>query len=115
MSDILTQSGTLPVGVELDGVVHRDFVLRPQRVRDSVEALADTRAADPSFLGLAMLSSQIVQLGTLDAAKINADVLLDMYEVDMQVLMEGAAQLRERLKTFRDAPQAIAPAASGAA
>ncbi|MHB1333389.1 MAG: hypothetical protein ACYCY1_12395 [Sulfuriferula sp.] len=115
MSEIMTQSGTLPVGVEVDGVVHRDFELRPQRVRDSMGALADPRTADPSFLGLAMLATQFMQLGTLDVAKVDADMLLDMYEVDMQVLMGGAKQLRDRLKTFRDAPPAAAPVADSAA
>jgi len=114
-NELVTQSGMLPVGVEVDGVVHRDFVLRPQRVRDSMAALADPRAAEPSFLGLAMLATQFMQLGTLDVAKVDADMLLDMYEVDMQVLMGGAKQLRDRLKTFRDAPQAAAPAADSAA
>ena len=115
MSEIMTQTGMLPVGVELDGVVHRDFVLRPQRVRDSMEALADPRTADPSFLGLVLLAAQFMRLGTLDVTKIDADMLLDMYEVDMQELMGGAKQLRDRLKIFRDAPQATAPAADGAA
>lgn len=99
---MITHKGRLPIGIEVDGVVHNDFELRPQLVRDSIEGAEDIKARDnPSYLGLLMLASQIVSLGTLPKERINAGLLMDAFELDMQVLMEGAEQLRERLKTFR--------------
>jgi hypothetical protein len=112
----LTVKGVLPAGIEVGGVVHRDFELRPQLVRDSIEGLQDARANDnPSYLGLVMLASQIISLGSLPKESINAELLMDAYELDMQELMGGAAQLRERLKTFREERAQPAQTATGAA
>lgn len=112
----MNQKGILPVGIEVDGVLHREFELRPQKVRDSIEALQDERAAsDESWLGLVLQCRQIVKLGTLSPAQITPDLLIDLYEVDMQVLMEGAAKLRERLRTFRATGESASQAATGAA
>jgi hypothetical protein len=112
----MNQKGILPVGIEVDGVLHREFELRPQKVRDSIEALQDERAAsDESWLGLVMQCRQLVKLGTLSADQITPELLLDLYEVDMQTLMEGAAKLRERLRTFRADSGQAAPSATGAA
>lgn len=112
----MNQQGTLPVGIEVDGVLHREFELRPQKVRDSIEALQDERAAsDESWLGLVLQCRQLVTLGTLKPEQITPNLLLDLYEVDMQALMEGAAKLRERLRTFRAASGQTAPSATGTA
>lgn len=113
---MITEKITLPVGVELDGVLHREVVLRPQKVRDSVEALQDARAqADESWLGLVLQARQIEKFGTLKPEQVTPELLLDLYEVDMQALMEGAAKLRERLHSFRAANSQPAPPATGAA
>lgn len=113
---MITQKVTLPVGIEIDGVLHRDVVLRPQKVRDSIEALKDERAqADESWLGLVLQCRQMSKLGTLKPEQITPELLMDLFDVDMQVLMEGAAQLRERLRTFRDAGQTAAPSATRSA
>lgn len=99
---MITHKGKLPVGIEIDGVAHTDFELRPQLVRDSIDGLQDARAAEnESYLGLVMLASQIVSLGSLPKERINAELLMDAPEIDMRALMEGAAQLRERLLNFR--------------
>ncbi len=113
---MITQKVTLPVGVELDGELHREVVLRPQKVRDSIEAMEDERAGkNESYLGLLMQAKQIVSFGSLAAERINVDLLMDLYETDMQALMEGANKLRERLKTFRDSGEQPEKAAAGAA
>lgn len=113
---MITEKIILPVGVEVDGAVHREVVLRPQKVRDSIEALQDERAqSDESWLGLVLQCRQIVQFGTLKPEQITPDLLIDLFEVDMQVLMEGAAKLRERLRTFRAESGQAAPSATGVA
>lgn len=113
---MITQVGVLPVGIEVDGVVHSEFELRPQLVRDSVDALEDARTAtNDSYFGLVMLSKQFVRLGSLKPEQITVELLLDVYDMDMKVLMEGAAALRERLKTFRGAGEESAKTAASTA
>lgn len=113
---MITEKVTLPVGIEIDGVLHRDVVLRPQKVRDSIEALEDARAqTDESWLGLILQCRQIVKLGTLKTEQITPELLMDLYEVDMQILMEGAVKLRERLRNFRDKNQESTQGATGTA
>jgi hypothetical protein len=110
---MITNQGTLPVGIEVDGVVHSEFELRPQLVRDSIEALKDERAVgNDSLFGLALLAQQLMKLGSLQKEQITLDLLLDAYDVDMSVLMEAAASLRERLKTFRGEASQSAQAAA---
>lgn len=100
---MITHKGKLPIGIEVDGVVHREFELRPQLVRDSIEVLKDERAQqDDGLFGLALLAHQVVSLGTLPKERITVDLLLDAYDADMKVMMGAADALRERLKTFRD-------------
>lgn len=112
----LNVKGTLPVGIEVDGVVHRDFELRPQLVRDSVEGAQDAKAVEnSSYFGLVILASQILSLGTLPKEAINAELLMDAYELDMKALMGAAAQLQKRLITFREEGTQPAQAATGAA
>lgn len=113
---MITQQGTLPVGIEVGGVLHRDFELRPQKVRDSLDALEDERASsNESYLGLLMTAKQITRLGTLKPEQITVDLLLDAFDIDIQVLMEGASTLRERLKTFRAKNEELAALATGTA
>lgn len=101
---MITHKGTLPVGVEVDGVVHYDFEVRPQLVSDSIEAMEDPKAANnDSYLGLVLQCKQIVSLGCIPTESISPSLLMKMYQVDMNVMLEAAATLRDRLRTFRDA------------
>lgn len=100
---MITHKGILPVGIEVDGVVHRDFELRPQLVRDSIEVSKKLTAENnDSYFGVALYAEQLMKLGTLPKAFITAELLLDAFDIDMQAIMKGAETLRERLKTFRD-------------
>lgn len=108
---MITESGTLPVGVEVDGKVHRAFVLRPRLVRDSVDVLGDPKAQDNDvYRGVALTALQLESLGDLPRDKINTELLLDMFDADLAAIMEAAGRLERRLLTFRgagtDAPQA---------
>ena len=115
MSEILTQTGTLPVGIEVDGVVHREFELRPLRLRDSVAELQNAAGNGDAEFGFALVARQLVRLGSLPPDKISLALLLDAYDVDIQVMMGAAATLRARLLTFRDGSAAIPGDAGDAA
>lgn len=98
----LLEKFTLPTGIEVDGVIHTDVVLRPLLVRDSFEVMDDIKANEnQSYMGLAMMARQITTLGTLTKEQITVELLMDAYEVDMAAITEGAEKLRDRLKNFR--------------
>lgn len=102
MSGALKEKGTLLVGVEIDGKTHRDFVLRPRLVRDSVEVLEDEKAQNnDAYRGVALISRQIEKLGELTSEQITTDLLLSMYDADLAVIMEANSRLEVRLSNFR--------------
>lgn len=109
------EHGALPIGIEVDGKVHRDFTLRPRLVRDSVAVLEDARAqSNDAYRGVALIACQVVQLGTLKPEQIDTELLLSMFDTDMATIMEAASRLEGRLMTFRDDGEDTAAAAPGA-
>jgi len=99
---MITEKGTLIVGVEYDGKRHKEFTLRPQLVRDSIEAMEDDRArTNESYLGLIVLSKQLVCVGDIPPDKISPAILMDMHATDMEVVNDALRRLQERLKSFR--------------
>ena len=103
---MLTEKGTLPVGIEYDGTIHREFELREQIVRDSIELFDDParskRAANNvQYAATCILASQIVNLGTIPKAAITGELLLDMHQDDFMALREADERLEERRESFR--------------
>jgi len=99
---MITEKCILPIGVEYDGKVHCHVELRPSLVRDSIEAVEDERAqTNESYLGLTILSKQIVCLGTIPADKITPNLLMGMYEPDLVAIRNASERLRNRLYSFR--------------
>jgi phage FluMu protein gp41 len=112
MSEI-KETGFLPIGVEVAGVVHREFTLRPRLVRDSVDSFEECVQANDAYRGVALTARQIDRLGTLPIEAINTNLLLNMYDADLAEIMAAAGRLESRLLTFRDAPAGQPQAASG--
>jgi len=99
---MITEKCTLPIGVEYDGKVHRDVEIRPRLVRDLLDGAASERAQQDSYYySLCQTACQIVRLGDVPREKITADLLLDMYEDDFDVLTEAASRVRARARDFR--------------
>jgi phage FluMu protein gp41 len=98
----ITEKGSLAVGVEFAGKVHRDFELKPQIVGDSVEAMEDGRAVqNDSYYGVILLARQIKKLGDIPVKEITAELVMTLTEVDFQILMEKKEALEKRLRSFR--------------
>ncbi len=111
---MITEKGTLIIGVEYEGKTHKEFELRPQLVSDSVDAVEDDRAKrNDSYLGLCILAKQIVKLGDIPKEKINAEMLMNMYETDLAVISDAARRLQKRLQSFRREDKAIKEAHAG--
>lgn len=111
----INETGTLPVGIEVGGKVHRDFTLRPRLVHDSVDVLEDPKAqSSDAYRGVALIAAQIERLGDLTPEQINTELLLSMFDADMATIMEAARRLEGRLLTFRREGENTPAGASGA-
>lgn len=100
------EKGKLTVGVEHGGKTHKDFELRPQFVRDSVEILegenAERAKKSDSFFGVCLLARQIKSLGSIPAEEITPEVVMSLTEIDFLVLNKAKEALETRLRSFRD-------------
>lgn len=97
-----TVKGTLFVGVEHGGKVHRDFELRPQLVRDSVEAMEDEKARrNDAYLGVVVMSKTIVSLGEIPKEEITPAMIMSLTELDSHELLKAKGVLESRMGSFR--------------
>lgn len=111
---MMTETGTLPIGIEFEGKVHKDFTLRPQILRDSIDVMEDERAIkNESYFGICMLSKQIERLGEIPKEKITPDLIMSLTEVDGRVFMEAKEALEKRLLDFRKENKADTKTPSG--
>ena len=65
---MLTETGTLPVGIEFDGQTHREFEIREQLVGDSVAVFDDQArgkraTANSQYAAVCILANQITRPG----------------------------------------------------
>jgi hypothetical protein len=112
---MIKEKGILPVGVECDGKVHREFEIRPQLVGDSVDAMEDEKArGNDAYMGLVVLSKQLVRLGDIPKEKITAPLLMEMYDVDLAEMHSALGRLQKRLTSFRGEGKTPEKADSGA-
>lgn len=100
------QTGLLPIGVERDGVSHREFTLRPGIMRDSVEAIEELGAdAHPMRLNAALIARQLLQLGSLPLDDITTDLVLDLCDDDWAAV-EAAREVLAKKQKALSAPSA---------
>lgn len=92
----LTQTGVLPIGVTVEGVVHREFTLKPAIVLDNIEAIDEVGSHNPVALQAAVMARQLTQLGTLKPADINYSLLCSMDPRDFNKLDEAAGELAKK-------------------
>lgn len=99
---MITEKGTLPIGIEFEGRVHRDFELRPQKVKDSVDVMEDPRAQkNDGYFGVAVLARLIEKLGDIPKEKITPSLLLEMWDEDLKALHEAKGRVSQKLASFR--------------
>jgi hypothetical protein len=92
----LTQTGLLPVGIEVDGVRHRDFTLKPARVIDSIAAIDEVGSHNSIAIGASILARQLTQLGTLATKDIDYGLICDMDPRDYNALEAAAGELAKK-------------------
>lgn len=79
---------TLPKGyLDMNGVVHRDGVMRLANAGDEILPLRDQRVQqNPGYLSVILLSRVITRLGTLPA--VDTHVIENLYTMDLAYLQE---------------------------
>jgi phage FluMu protein gp41 len=99
---MITEKGTLPIGIEKDGKWHRDFEIRPALVKDTVEVADEQepkKLDNPSYYGICLTAKQIVRIG--DISPVPVEVVMEMYDDDIGEISAAKARLAIRLRSFR--------------
>lgn len=99
---MITETGTLPIGVDIDGQRYRDFVVRPAIVRDSVEAIEEVGPnASQLRLTVAIMARQASFPG-LDQATITTDLIMGMHDADFAVLDAAVQRVEKKVRTLSE-------------
>jgi hypothetical protein len=86
---------TLPRGyVDVNGLVHRDGVMRLATALDEVEPLQDPRAsANPAYVSIALMSRVVTRLGPI--SPVSTSVIQGLFASDFAYLQEMYLRLNE--------------------
>ncbi|SNR95262.1 hypothetical protein SAMN04488503_1995 [Humidesulfovibrio mexicanus] len=94
----LTEKGTLAFGVEVDGVVHKDFELRLATMADWEDALeAAGEGACQARVNRHAWAKTLVKLGALPREQITAELLGSLAATEYGLLAAAEASLRGKL------------------
>jgi predicted TIM-barrel enzyme len=106
----ITTKGVLPIGVEVDGVLHRDFEIRGATVGDNIDVTEEMAEADeaatPLRIGTAMMARQLVKLGTLLPEQITTELVRTMHTADWNKLDAESSALEKKLLGVEQTPEA---------
>lgn len=102
MSDLI-ETGTLPIGIDIDGCRCRSFRLRPGTLRDSLKASEslissgiDPAGADANTLRYATIAQRL-EIDGVEPEKITLDFMLDMHDRDVIVIEEAYDAVEKKL------------------
>jgi len=113
----MTEQGTLPFGIERDGIRRTSFGVREQIFRDSFDLLQEKpdleKASDAEF-GLHLLAKRLTVQG-VPSEEITPDLILDLCSEDYNAVQEAVKRLELRRVSFRGAAEAAAEAGDNAA
>ncbi|EHT7346331.1 hypothetical protein KXR09_003931 [Escherichia coli] len=106
MTLINTHTGELSVGVEFNGILHKNFELRLPVMRDNGQALEETEERFQTVAGFAadyyyrcaVMAATLVRLGDIPQEELTAELLYDhMVPEDFEILKSA----RDILKVKR--------------
>ncbi len=95
-SKALRVSGTLLEGVKVGDEVHRDFVLRPPTVQDNMDAVDEVGSHNTVAVSAAILTRQIVKLGTLKPEEITLELIAGLHPSDFNLIEQKADELEKK-------------------
>lgn len=131
--DTITEAGTLPLGVVVDGVRHREFVMRPPTVQDNIDATQEVGNANAVHLSAAIFALQLVSLGALERAPrtppklkagdvvptyIDTALVCHMHPIDFNALEAASMRLEKKLlldAAMSSGGSSVAPLSQGTA
>jgi hypothetical protein len=103
---MLTEKGTLPVGVEYEGKTHKDFEIREQIVADSINVFdnpdhAARAGKNALFANLCVTANMLLSIGTIPKEEITPDLLMGMFQEDLNAISQAEVRLTVQQATFR--------------
>lgn len=106
-----TISGKLAIGVEFNGKLHRDFVLRLPTVGDEIEVSENDDVPDSGFR-VALFSRCLISLGTIPQEALTYELLCSELESgDFSAIVKAADELKKkRASESDDSTTTAAPA-----
>lgn len=104
-----TVTGSLPVGLEYNGQLHKEFELRPALVRDTVEVMEESprAATNRHYAGLCVYAKRLLKLGDIPKEKVTGDLLMEMTEEDFSAL-SAAGNFRQSAEQQSQAKGGVA-------
>jgi len=89
----ITHTGELPIGLEIDGKLHRAFELRPALLDDNIEAIDEVGSDNALKLSAAITARQLLRLGDIPKEKITTALIRSLRTEDWNALDAAAAEL----------------------
>ncbi len=104
---MITVTGKLTHGIELDGALHIDFEIRQATIRDTINAIDKRNAAGEntdSYLVLKMYEAaeQLTKLGDLPKGKITAELLFSLPDDDIEPLLAALEDVKKKPKPMNE-------------
>ena len=94
-------TGELPIGIVVDGVVHKSFALRPSTVQDNIDVTEEFdrtgEQTTPLRLATAMMARQLVELGSLKREQITTSLVRSMHTADWNHLDKLSEEQEKKL------------------
>lgn len=94
---MITAKGVLSVGLDYAGKTHKNFEIRAPKVKDTIESIASAGTSNNLKFMLEMYSRQLVSIGDIPKEHLTADLLSDLYDVDLAVIQEASQNLEKKL------------------
>jgi hypothetical protein len=112
----MTESGTFPEGIIVDGKVCREFTLDEELFRHTLElsndpAIDPAQFNDPAYYSACLLAKRLTVPG-ID--RVTPELVQNLSGADGAALVTVATKLEIRRKAFRDAAEAAPEAGTGA-
>ncbi len=103
----LTETGTLPLGVEYEGKIHRDYELKEQLVSDTVAVYEDPKYGPKAmrsnaFFNIAVMAIRLIKLGTIPKEAITPELVMGMSQKDFNELADADDRMEARRISFRE-------------
>lgn len=101
---------TLPIGVDVDGVVYREATLGPLTLADALSIDREEASGVPDGLtesdwhGICRTARRIRTLGPLPRSTFRGAWFLELHEQDASALLTASTEVTSREDTFRAAP-----------